>query len=161
MTKITILSSEIFADLRSAGWLESEINPDSNLHRRHEAADICERDNIDRIWRILGTGVALVRLTLRTMTIHVPATDCQNELLRPEKWEFFFRHLLSAATIEFIKEKIHEYLVASVLAERLKVLIPSAASAWIDSEKKALADLDTVAATYGINHPVRRPLCPL
>ncbi len=161
MTKITILSSEIFADLRSAGWLESEINPDGNLHRRHEIADICERDNIDRVWRILGTATAMVRLTLRSMTLHAPTGDWSNELEMPEQWVFVFRRRHTDAVAQYIKEKIHEYLVATVLSDRLKVLLPEESQPWEEKERNALLELSTIASAYPQEHPVRRRLSPL
>ena len=66
-----ILSSEVIADLRSAAWLEQELHPELDRHRRHQMADICESDNMDAVWRILAVGIAELRFIL--LRILVPS----------------------------------------------------------------------------------------
>lgn len=162
MAKIIIKSGEVLDDLRSAGWLESEINPDSNRHRRHEAADICEPYNVERVWRLLGVCIAEIKMCLRSM-LDLNACGCksQNDLLRPESWELEFRCPTDRTTLELLKEKIHEYMVASVMADRMKVLMPETAKPWVESASASFSEIYGIAATSAQNHPVRRRMWPI
>lgn len=162
MTAIVIKSGEVIADLRSAGWLESEINTGSGLHRRHETADICENDNVDRVWRILGVCAAEVSMALRTFLLSDSSwKDTDNSLLLPEEWTFPFRCDLDVHTMTLLKEKIHQYMVARVMANRLGVLIPEAAKPWTEEAANCLSEIGGIAASTALNHPVRRPLWPI
>lgn len=162
MKDLVILSSEIFADIRSAAWLESELHPELDRHRRHEMADICEKGNVDRVWRVLGVGVAEIRLALLKLLCPQCLISTVNELECPASWHFRFAVPLQEATPVYIKEKIHEYLVASVMADRTSVIIPQGASVWSDRADMALAALREVSSTAQISYtPVRRPLWPL
>ena len=146
MTRITILSSEVLADIRSAGWLESDLNSDAGLHRRHQAADICEGDLIDRVWRVLaveGGG---------------DVSDC---LECPERWEFCFRVVPGEQVLALMKEKIHAYMVAMVMADRLGVIMPGTAGPWHKASADAMADLERLAGMSGVAERARRPLWPL
>ncbi len=158
---MTILSSEILADLRSAGWLEGELHPELDRHRRHEIADICELDNVERVWRVLAVCEAQVRLALSRLLHPLPKTPEANLLLRPTKWDFRFRFAVSTAVGGFLREKIHEYMVAAVMADRCSTIIPSAAASWVSRRDAALAALQNVAATTRLpTGPARRPLFP-
>lgn len=160
-TQIRIISREALDDIRSAAWLESETHPSANLHQRHETADICEPDNVERVWRVLGICVAEVRMALRAILTTDTAVRHQNDLERPDHWDFIFTSTLPPHTANFLKEKIHEYLVARVLADRLEVFIPEAASQWRIRASDALSTLYTTVSTAASIRPVRRPLWPL
>ena len=49
--ELVIKSGEVLTDIGSAGWLEQELHPELDRHRRHQMADICEPDNAERVWR--------------------------------------------------------------------------------------------------------------
>lgn len=159
---LCIKSSEVLADVRSAGWLESELHPELNRHRRHEMADICESDNIERVWRTLGVCEAEIRLALLKILMPEKESSQVNGLERPEFWTFRFLFRLPAPTASFIKEKIHEYMVATVMADRTAVIIPEASAIWQERSESALAALSQVAATtLPPLSTVCRPLWPL
>ena len=159
---MTIKSSEILADVRSAAWLESELHPELDRHRRHEMADICEEGNVENVWRVLGISVAEVRLELSRILLNEKRVAPCNELERPAKWYFRFIFRLPSATLSFIKEKTHEYLVARVMAERTAVIMPDASGVWKERAKRALSSLSGVSSTIRLPYgPVRRPLWPL
>lgn len=159
---LTIKSVEVMADVRSAAWLEQELQPQLERHRRHQMADICERDNVEGVWRILGVAVAEVRLALLRLLTPQEDTWLSNDLERPGSWTFGFRFALAPDVMEFLKQKIHEYLVAAVMADRTAVIIPSASAVWQTRAVTALADLRGTAATARPPYaPVRRPLWPM
>lgn len=158
---IRISSREVLDDIRSAAWLESETNPDADIHCRHEMADICEKDNIERVWRILGLCVAEIRMALRAILIPDPQERLHNDLDRPQHWDFTFSNSLPPHTANFLKEKIHEYLVARVLADRLAVLIPGAAGFWLSNASDILTTISSTSYSASSLRPVRRPLWPL
>ena len=159
---LRIKSDEILADLRSAAWLEQELHPELDRHRRHQMADICEGDNADRVWRVLGISIAELRLALRRLLKPPTAFSPANDLERPDSWNFNFTYRLPDATALYIKEKIHEYLVAKVMADRTSAIIPSCADVWRIRAQDAHAALRETAATAATAHsPVRRPIWPL
>lgn len=157
---ITILSREVLDDIRSAAWLESETHPDSNLHQRHEMADICERDNIERVWRLLGVCDSEVRLTLRKMLKLRDDKIQQNDLIRTDSWVYEFRSCLLPNVAAYLKEKIHEFMVASVMSDRMKVFLPAAANSWTARRKEAIDEIFGAAGIPTEYKPVRRPLLP-
>lgn len=156
---IAIKASEVFADLRSAAWLEQELHSDLDRHRRHQMADICETDNIEHVWRVLGVAVAQIRLALGKILL--PETDPPSDdtLRQPTDWQFRFLFPLPVATVSFIREKIHEYLVATVMADRTAVIIPSASPIWQVRVEETLSAMQLLVATsHAPLSPARRPL---
>lgn len=159
-TTITILCREVLDDIRSAAWLESETHPDSNLHQRHEMADICEKDNIERVWRLLGVCDSEVRLTLRKMLKLRDDKIQQNDLNSPDRWVYEFRSSLLPNVGAYLKDKIHEFMVASVMSDRMKVLLPEASNSWTARRKEAVDEIFGMAGIPTEYKPVRRPLLP-
>ena len=159
---LCIKSSEVFADIRSAAWLESHLHPELDRNRRHEMADICEKDNIERVWRVLGIAIAEIRLALQRILTPEKDISLENDLDCPESWLFSLRFQLPSSSLTYIKEKIHEHLVAAVMADRSAVIIPTAAAIWQERASGALACLQNLASLS--NPPfsrVVRPLWPL
>ena len=157
--EIIIKASEILADIRSAAWLEQELHSDLDRHRRHQMADICETDNVEHVWRVLGVAVAEIRLTLGKILHPETQPPSDDTLLQPSEWLFQTRFPLPVAIMSFIREKIHEYLVAAVMADRCAVIIPSASAVWQTRAREAISSLRVVASTtYPPRAPARRPL---
>ena len=160
--ELCIKSEEVLADVRSAAWLEQELHSELDRHRRHQMADICEEDNEDRVWRVLGNSIAELRLALLRLLQPPAALSPANDLEHRDSWIFTFKYRLPDATALYIKEKIHEYLVAMVMADRTSVIIPAAAKVWQQRAEDALASLREAAATAATAFsPVHRPLWPL
>ena len=160
--ELCILSGEVMADIKAAAWLESELHPELNRHRRHEMADICEADNVERVWRVLGIAVAEVKIAIMRILVPGKFVVPVNVLRSPDVWRFRFLFPVHKTVVVFLREKIHEYLVASVMADRCATLIPEAAPVWRCRMEAALATLRTVTATLRPSPvPVRRPLWPL
>lgn len=158
---IVIRSEEVMADIRSAGWLEQELHADADRHRRHQMADICEAGNDDRVWRVLGVAVAEVRLALLKILKPRDRLLAANELERPAAWTFAFVNGLQPDTLAYLKEKIHEYLVAAVMSERCGVILSMSEAAWETRCVAALGDLRATAASFrAALAPVRRPMWP-
>lgn len=162
MKCICINSEEVLADIRSASWLEQELHPELDRHRRHQMADICEPDNADRVWRVLGVSIAEIRLELLRI-IRPPARSIRvDELVCPEEWIFSFLFTLPPDVVSFLREKIHEYLVAAVMADRTEVIIPQCAYIWRERAQEARSALRGIAATARPPYsPARRPMWPM
>ena len=159
--KLCIKSEAVFADIRSAAWLEQELHPELDRHRRHEMADICEPDNVERVWRVLGLAVAEIRRETVRILRREKYPAMTNDLERPEEWTFRFLFPMPPSSVEFLREKIHEYLVASVMAERTGVIIPAAEKIWRLRASSAIAEIRSAASTARPPHSrVRRPLWP-
>lgn len=159
---LKIKSTEIFADLRSAAWLESELHSELDRHRWHEMADICEVDNAECVWRVLGIAAAEVRVSLQKLLCQQQTLSSENNIERPESWDFNFKFPLQKSTLAFIKEKIHEFFVAAVMADRCAVIIPTACATWQTRKTDALAALQQIAAaTYPPFSRIRRYIWPL
>lgn len=159
---LLIKSSEVLGDIRSAAWLESELHPELDRHRRHEIADICEKDNIEWVWRVLGIAVAEIRLALQKILSPQSQISLANDIDRPASWQFSFLFPLPSSSLSYIKEKIHEYLVAAVMADRTAVIIPTAAKIWQERASEAIASIRNLASlSYPSLSGVVRPLWPL
>lgn len=158
---LCIKSEEVLADIRSAAWLEQELHPELDRHRRHEMADICEPDNVERVWRVLGIAVAEIRRVAVRIFRQEKYPAMTNGLERPEEWTFLFLFPLPSSSVGFLREKIHEYLVASVMAERTGFIIPDAQKIW---HLRASSVIEEIRSTVGTARPpharVRRPLWP-
>lgn len=159
--EIFILSREVLDDIKSAAWLESELHPEIDLHRRHEMADICEPGNIEKVWRILGLCDAEVRMTLRKMLLSGECRRHQNDLVNPEIRRYIIKDPPAANAVAFLKEKIHEYFVASVMTDRTAVIIPEALLPWEERKRDAFTAISTFTATAANPAQVLRPLWPL
>ena len=158
-TELKIRAGEVIADVRSAAWLEQELHPELDRHRRHEMADICERDNVERVWRVLGIAEAELRQAMVRILSPARDTILTNDLLRPTEWRFRFSFLLPHQTVGFLREKIHEYFVAAVMAERTGVIVPAATKVWLDRASHTLRDIQATANTARPPYsPVRRPI---
>ncbi|MDE6017342.1 MAG: hypothetical protein K2G85_00840 [Muribaculaceae bacterium] len=157
-----IKSSELIADIRSAAWLESELHTELDRHRRHEMADVCEEGNIDYVWRLLALGVAELRIALSRILCHPKLMSNVNDLETCETWDFRFRFPVQSSALAYMKEKIHAYLVAAVMANRMEVIIPSAAAIWRERASEDLSALRLTAATMRPPQGViRRAMWPL
>lgn len=157
-----ILTNEVIADIRSAAWLESELHPELDRHHRHEMADICEDGNIERVWRVLALAEVEVRLALSRILHEKEAAKKDNGLECPEIWQFLFLPGLAPSVLSFIREKIHEYMVARVMADRAGVIIMASAEIWEERGKDALLALNQAAAGARLSTgSVRRPLWPM
>lgn len=162
MSKLLIKSSEVLDDVKAAAWLESELHPELNRHRRHEMADVCEPGNIERVWRTLDIAESQVRIALIRILKSPKHIVPVNALNKPDKWGFKFLFDVSDTVVGFIRDKIHEYMVAAVMADRCDTIIPSAAPVWRCRKEEALEALRSIAATtHPHSAPVRRPLWPL
>ena len=159
--ELCINSNEVIADIRSAAWLEQELHPQLDRHRRHQMADICEAGNDDRVWRRLGLCVAEIRREVVRILRQEKDPVPSNVLLSPESWTFQLLFPLHASSIDFMREKIHEYLVASVMADRTEVIIPTASPIWRERAETALAEIRMLGATARPPfRKVRRPVWP-
>ncbi len=160
--ELCIHSKEVTDDIRSAAWLESELHPELDRHRRHQMADICEGENAESVWRVLGVSEAQLRLSMLRILLPQRRISHANDLRHPKCWKFRMRVSLPTPTICFIKEKIHEYMVASVMADRTAVIIPPASAIWQTRAAEVLTALSGVSATVMLpSGPVRRPIWPL
>lgn len=161
MKELCIRSCEVMDDVKAAAWLESELYPELDRHRR-EMADICEEGSIERVWRTLGIAEAQVRMALIRILVQPKYSSHVNVLEQVKEWRFEFLFAVSDTVVAFLREKIHEYMVASVMTDRCETIIPSAAPVWRSRREEALGDLRSAAATTRQQAtPVRRPLWPL
>lgn len=157
---IIIKSHEVLCDIRSAAWLESELHESLPLHRRHEMADVCEEGNIEKIWRVLGLCDTEVRVALRRILVAVPRLSPVNSIESPEEWEYHLAECLRTESVNLTKEKIHDYFVASAMADRAEVIIPECAPIWRERAAGALTAISECAASAMAGVPVRRRMCP-
>lgn len=159
-TCISILSCEVLDDLRSASWLVSEIIDYTNLHTRHEIDDICEKDNIEAVWRVVGTAVSEIRLEMIKILEPQRWIIHANELTRPGSWEFSFKIKLPDSKETYLRDKIHDYLVARAMADRTAAIIPSASAYWKERLEEAMSGIRIACAGCVSSGKVRRPLLP-
>lgn len=159
--RIRILSAEVLADVRAAAWLEQELHPELDRHRRHQMADICEEHGgIDRVRRVMGVAVAEIRECLHGILLPAGRVRPTDVLTNRAEATFRFARHLHPDRLILIREKMHEYMVARVMCDRCADIIPGCAGVWRERATSALAQLREAAASTALR-PGTRPLCPL
>lgn len=198
MIKIKFLREALLHDISNLAYVAADVCGESRSpHALHQAFDICQPGNIDRVDRILCLAFSEAALLLKELAdAAVVATDgkcfpasrlrLSDEHLSPAILSLSFKKEVTGAgslrhgpgsthfnsgwatprvsSIEAlrIRELMHEYLTASVLADWLAITLPESAPAWTARASEAFSRLrDTIAAIRKIKPPVMsRSLSP-
>lgn len=124
-------------------------------------ADICEEQGgLDRVRRVLATAMAETRQALHDTLLPDRRARHSDTLEKSPQFTFRLAHHPHPDSIIYIREKIHEYAVARVMADRCSDIIPGCAPVWRERADTALSQLRDAAAHHTLR-PGIRPLCPL
>lgn len=150
-----ILKKALLYDISNMAYLIADTGDHSN-HSLHRVRDICQDGNIDRVARVLGLAYSQVLVALLPI-LAPPRLDIEkDQSVVPHD---YIINLRKDADMKFrltkerqlkIKETVHEFMVAKVLADWLYVTLPPAADVWkyrAEVSLEALTDLAASLAT--------------
>ena len=131
---ITLGRESLLYDIGNYSFVEGYLMDVSDEHQRHQAIDVCEDGNVDRVNRVLNLAYSEVVEYLYPLT----KRECQdgdslaNELVEHEEYvvELSVPDEFASSTLELLKNLIHEYLVCRVLADWMSITNPSSKGTW-------------------------------
>lgn len=157
--RIRWLRSELDYDLASAGWLAGHARPDLDGHVRHQMADICEGENRHLVSRLLGLAFAEVCKRLGRRVRATAGVRSDNRLEEPEWYELEVTGSdVSQVEIEYLKEKVHSYLVWRVLGLWFGTGLPEESRV---AAENAISGLSEAAGALGWRSHFRRRIPPI
>lgn len=155
---------ELIYDASNCSFVESDVMPDEESHRKHQIADIAQAGNIDRVTRVLNTSFTECVEMLYPHTKEEISDETEvfdDKLEEPEQYEInlILPQSFSKTTLKLLKSLIHDYLVCCVLADWMGLTNnPQSQQKWIIKSQ----DLETkirIAMTRRRKR-IRRPLNP-
>ena len=141
--------AELLYDAGNYSFVEADIMPIDDEHRRHQVADICQEGNIDRVTRVLNTAYAeCVEMLYPYTKEEIPdEPEALDDILKePETYEIKLTlpETFSLTTLRMLEPLIHEYLVCRVLADWMSITNPESEAKW---EKKFAALRNKIRTT--------------
>lgn len=132
--KLSFLRDELIDDITNIAFVEGDVIPNQTENNRHQTIDIAEDENINRVTRILNLVFAEIVETLFPLTNEAVGQDysSNDELTETSSYDLYMnvKDNFSLTTINYLKNLIHELMVARVLAEWLSITDRDAAEKW-------------------------------
>lgn len=147
-----IKKKALLYDIANIAFVIADTGDDLN-HSLHRVRDVCEEGNLDRVARVLGLAYSQV-IAILSPVIDSPEINVEKDFSEvPRNYPIDFsdnpdlKFVLTAEMKLKIKETVHEYMVAMVLADWLGITYPVAADVWKDRAEQALVSLKEIAAS--------------
>lgn len=154
---------ELLYDIRNAGYIVAHLLSDEEQHRKHLIEDIGEEGNVDRVIRMIELAWAevtelLYRYTRVSVHDMEMIDDCNQ--IREEYCVYMRADTdYSRTTLRLLKNWVHEYIVASVMADWLTVIWAEQGAVW---QQKAQAAKDGILeACVTKTGASERPMYPI
>ncbi len=172
MRSILFKRSELCYDIANLAFVAADIREGSvEAHRLHQTFDVCEGRNNDSVNRWLGQAFAEVGLILQRITIPppTPASDLSDDDESPTEYRLMLRTgTVTEQLAIWLKEAIHNYLTAYVLARWLDLTLPEASAVWHDRTEEcrdaltsALLRLQSASQRQKSRSVTRRRVSPI
>lgn len=135
---LCFLREELLYDAANSAYVAGDVMKVEDEHQRHQAIDIIQDGNVDRVTRVLNLAAAACREALYPFTKKdVGSYETRDDVL--EEVDNYVIHMevppsFSKTTITLLEQLIHEFMVARVLADWMSQTNPEAEKTW---EKKA------------------------
>ena len=143
--KITLLfdRESLLYDIANIGYIEGDAMQTEDSHAKHLLFDITEDGNVDRVTRVLDLAHSICEEKLYPFT----KSECDDEIELNDLFKETPTYIIelnvpqnfSTTTAKYLEQLIHEYFIASVLADWLSITNPNSAEKW---SVKAQALLD-------------------
>lgn len=142
---ISLKRSELLYDCKNLGYVEADVMQTDDEHARHQAADIGEDGNVDRVTRVLDlTFSQIVELCYPYSKVPVEQTVSIDDSFQ-ERQAYVVALLVpddfSATTVVLLERLMHELMVARVMADWLAITKPDAAAKWTDKGDELEQDI--------------------
>lgn len=143
---LTFKRDQLLYDIANGGYVEAHVMPDDAEHIRHMVADICEGGNSDRVTRTLDLAVAHCRELLYPFTKRDADRLVLDDRFKERPSYGIVLNIpydFSQTTLTLLERLIHEYLVATALADWLSITNPDKARVWAEKATDAESELRT------------------
>ncbi len=139
---IVLQRSALIYDVENYSFIEGDIMATDNEHAKHQAFDIAQKGNIDRVTRMLNLAYSECVEMLYPYTKEIVEGKwglCHNIIVSPQgiaypPEEYNIRLTLpnsfSTTTINLLANLIQEYLVCKVLSDWMSIVNPGSQSNW-------------------------------
>lgn len=135
--------AELIYDAGNYAYVEADILPADDIHRKHNVADMTQDGNVDRVSRVLDVAYAecvemLYPYSKREMTDGQAIDDVPQE---PEIYEIRLNvpaHF-SSTTLSMLGSMMHEYIVCRMVADWMSITNPASEAKW-EKKYEALRD---------------------
>lgn len=134
---IDLKREELLHDIKSMAYTEGELMATKGQDSHH-VQDICEEGNIDRVNRMLDMAHAeCVELLFSYTKEAIEPITWQNNEPKCEccsvySIEMHMPATFSRTTVTMLKNSVHNYMVAYVLSDWLKITNAAAAAKWTE-----------------------------
>lgn len=160
---LTFRRAELIYDASNYSFVEADIIPADDEHKRHQVSDIGEEGNVDRVTRVLNTAhTECVEMLYPYTKEEIPDTleALDDKLTEPEVYQIDLSlpYGFSMTTVRLMENIIHEYLVCRVVADWMSITNPDSEENW---EKKFISLRDKLkSALLSRRSKIRRRLSP-
>lgn len=146
---LTLWRDEIEYDVRSIMALLADAIPgDAPRHQKHLLQDVCEGENERRTWRFANSAWAALNQALQSY-INVPIADestIDNTSGTPSA---YILHMVVGDEMgkhqpNAIKDAAHDFMVCTIVADWLGIVMPDYEEHWRSKAMKSMADLSKV-----------------
>ena len=138
---ITFKREDLLYDIANYSFVEGDLMEVSDEHQRHQAIDVCEDGNIERVNRVLGLAYSEVVESMYPYT----KKECEDEEVRdngmvvPESSVVVMSvpDEFASSTVDLLTNLIHEYLVCRVVGDWMSITNPKSRAAWDEKAEYA------------------------
>lgn len=148
--KLRFITSEILDDVKQYAWVSGDLmSPEDGAgHARHQTQDITEKGNLDRVTRMLNLSMARCREALYPFTkraVDSVEPERNDILVLPQEYLIGLEvpDTFSKTTADLLEQYIHEYCVASILADWFSITNPSSVQSWQLRAENAMHSINT------------------
>lgn len=162
--KVTLLFDReaLLYDIANIGYVEGDVMNTDSPHDKHQVIDITEDGNVDRVTRVLDLAHSICVESLYPFT----KDECEDGMELDDmfqetptyKIELNVPKKFSATTAKYLEQLIHEFFVASALADWFSITNPKSADKWAAKAEAVLEEVKRkLHARLGV---LTRPLKP-
>lgn len=156
--------NELLYDIASLAFLQADVTPELEAENaRHQLFDIVQEMGLERSVRVMNLAFQECAVLLSKISNERIAyrTTLDNTYGAPPTYilELRFRDNTNRHVVWYIKDLIHEFIVVSVVADRIQLLFPELAAQW-EVRKDQLMGKIKDALPNILGRTLKRPLSP-
>lgn len=137
---------QLFYDIKNCAFIEGSILDNERAHLRHTVQDVGEEGNADRVTRILDLNVSRCKELLYSYTKNSARDLILDDDFKEQKTYGIVMTLpedFSQTTLNYLEKLIHEYLVATSLADWVSITNPAKKVVWEEKSEQLQRDIQS------------------
>lgn len=161
--RISYKRKELLNEIANIAYVLADVEQDTMpAHTLHQTFDVCEEENVARVYSLLALAYAEVTAVLAPVILPLPVSIIYKYVEKMDSYHLRIKDgRLSTSSLLRIKETVREYMIARALAGWLAVTLPGKADYWTlrgDSLKSLLAGYASSAGSFNVK---RRRVAPI